>query len=95
MDNKLQKKKSEEKDSSLGTILFSSLAITLLFIVELYLMIAMPQMLPAIAGVGVAIVGCTYLDLATFIKRLRKKEQQQEEQYASILKSEKLQVHMG
>ena len=89
MDNKLQKKKSEEKDSSLGTILFSSLAITLLFIVELYLMIAMPQMLPAIAAVGVAIVGCTYLDLATFIKRLRKKEQQQQEQYDSILKSEK------
>ena len=91
MDKELQKKKPEqkEKDSSLNTILFSSLVITLLLLVELFLMIAMPQMLPAIAVVAVAIVGCAYLDLSTLIKRLRKKEQEQAEQYASILKSEK------
>ena len=52
-------------------------------------MIVMPQMLPAIAVVGVGIVGCVYLDLSTYMKRIRKKEQAQEEQYASILKSEK------
>ena len=91
MDNELQKKKPnrKEKDNSLNTILFSSLAITFLLLVELFLMIAMPQMLPAIAVVGVVIVGCAYLDLSTFVKRLRKKDQEQEEQYASILKSEK------
>ena len=91
MDNEMQKKKLDrkEKDSSLNTILFSSLAITFLLLVELFLMIAMPQMLPAIAVVGVVIVGCAYLDLSTFVKRLRKKDQEQEEQYASILKSEK------
>lgn len=91
MDKELQKKKPEqkEKDSSLNTIFFSTLGITLLFLVELFLMIVMPQMLPAIAIVGVGIVVCVYLDLSTYMKRLRKKEQAQEEQYASILKSEK------
>ena len=90
MDNDLQKKEPEQraKDSSLNTILFSSLAMLFLLLVELFLMIAMPQMLPAIAVVGVVIVGCGYLDLSTCIKRLRKKDQDQEEQYASILKSE-------
>ena len=91
MDKELQKKKPEqkEKDSLLNTIFFSTLGITLLFLVELFLMIVMPQMLPAIAVVGVGIVGCVYLDLSTYMKRIRKKEQAQEEQYASILKSEK------
>ena len=91
MDKELQKKKPEkkEKDSSLNMILCSSLVIILLLLVELFLMISMPQMLPAIAVVGVIIVGCAYLDLSTCMKRLRKKEQEQEEQYASILKSEK------
>lgn len=91
MDNELQKKKPEQKqkDTSLNTILISSLAIMLLFLVELFLMITMPKMLPAIAVVGVVIVGCAYIDLSTYIKRVQKKEQEQEEQYASILKSEK------
>lgn len=91
MDKELQKKKPEQKqrDASLSTVLISSLAIVVLFFVELFLMIAMPQMLSAIAGVGVAIAGCVYLDLSTYIKRLQKKEREQEEQYASILKSEK------
>lgn len=91
MDKELQKKKPEQKqrDASLSTVLISSLAIVVLFLVELFLMIAMPQMLSAIAGVGVAIAGCVYLDLSTYIKRLQKKEREQEEQYASILKSEK------
>lgn len=91
MDKELQKKKTEkkEKDQSLNTILFSSLGVVLLLLVELFLMIAMPQMLPAIAAVGVAIVGCAFLDLSTCLKRMEKKEKDQEEQYASILKSEK------
>ena len=60
MDNELQKKKPEQKqkDTSLNTILISSLAIMLLFLVELFLMITMPQMLPAIAVVGVVNAGC-------------------------------------
>ena len=91
MDKELQKKKPEqkEKDTSLYLILISSLAIILLLLVEFFLMIVTPQMLPAIAVVGVVIVGCAYLDLSTYIKRVRKKEKEQEEQYASILKSEK------
>ena len=91
MSNELQKKKPEqkEKDTSLYLILISSLAIILLLLVEFFLMIVTPQMLPAIAVVGVVIVGCAYLDLSTYIKRVRKKEKEQEEQYASILKSEK------
>lgn len=91
MDKELQKKKpkQKQKDSSLSTIFFSTLIIVILVLVELFLMIVMPQMLPAIACVGVVIVGCAYLGLSAYIKRLQKKEQEQEEQYASILKSEK------
>lgn len=91
MDNELQKKKpvDKEKNSARSTIIFSSLAIMLLFIVELYLMIAMPALLPAIAVVGVVILGCTYLDLASIMKFSRIKDKEQEEQYASVLKSEK------
>lgn len=91
MEKEFQKKKPEQekKDGALNIILFSSLAITFLLLAELFLIITMPHLLPAIIVVGVAIVGCTYLDLSACIKRLRQKEQEQEEQYASILKSEK------
>ncbi len=91
MDKELQKKKTEkkEKDQSLNTILFSSLGVVLLLLVELFLMISMPQMLPTIAILGVVIAGCTYIDLSACIKHIRKKEQEQAEQYESILKSEK------
>lgn len=91
MEKEFQKKKSEQKkkNGALNTILFSSLAIIFLFLVELFLIITLPHLLPAIAVVGVVIVGCTYLDLSACIKRLRQKEKEQEEQYASILKSEK------
>lgn len=91
MEKEFQKKKPEQekKDRALNTILFSSLAITFLLLVELFLIITMPHLLPVIAVVAVVIVGCTYLDLSSCIMRLRQKEQEQEEQYASILKSEK------
>ena len=79
----------QKKDSSLSVILFSSLAAVLCVTVELYLMICMPGLLPAIAVVGLAILGFTYLSLATLVKRVAAKEAEQEEQYASILKSEK------
>lgn len=89
MGKDLQKNKEVKKDGSMGMIMFSSLGIVLLFIVELYLMITMPELLPGIAVVGIAIVGCAYLDLSTIIKKMHLKELEQEEQYNSLLKSEK------
>lgn len=82
-------KNGQKKDSSLSVIMFSSLAAMLCVIVELYLMICVPGLLPAIAVAGLAILGFTYLSLATLVKRVAAKEAEQEEQYASILKSEK------
>lgn len=82
-------KNGQKKDSSLSVIMFYSLAAMLCVIVELYLMICMPGLLPAIAVAGLAILGFTYLSLATLVKRVAAKEAEQEEQYASILKSEK------
>ena len=82
-------KNAQKKDSSLSVIMFSSLAAMLCVIVELYLMICVPGLLPAIAVAGLAILGFTYLSLATLVKRVAAKEAEQEEQYASILKSEK------
>ena len=82
-------KNGQKKDSSLSVIMFSSLAAMLCVIVELYLMICASGLLPAIAVAGLAILGFTYLSLATLVKRVAAKEAEQEEQYASILKSEK------
>ena len=82
-------KNGQKKDSSLSVIMFSSLAAMLCVIVELYLMICVPGLLPAIAVAGLAILGFTYLSLATLVKRVAAKEAEQEEQYASIVKSEK------
>lgn len=100
MEKKLQKKRPEDntdrrdpkgkkKDASLTVVLFSALALVLCMMLEIYLMIFMPEMLPAIAVVGLAAMGCTYLCVATLVKRVEKKEAEQQEQYASILKSEK------
>ena len=100
MEKELQKKRPEDntdrrdpkgkkKDASLTVVLFSALALVLSMMLEIYLMIFMPEMLPAIAVVGLAALGCTYLCVATLVKRVEKKEAEQQEQYASILKSEK------
>lgn len=100
MEKKLQKKtpedntdrrdpKGKKKGASLTVVLFSALALVLCMMLEIYLMIFMPEMLPAIAVVGLAALGCTYLCVATLVKRVEKKEAEQQEQYASILKSEK------
>ena len=100
MEKELQKKRPEDntdrrdpkgkkKDASLTVVLFSALALVLCMMLEIYLMIFMPEMLPAIAVAGLAALGCTYLCVATLVKRVEKKEAEQQEQYASILKSEK------
>ena len=100
LQKKLQKKRPEDntdrrdpkgkkKDASLTVVLFSALALVLCMMLEIYLMIFMPEMLPAIAVAGLAALGCTYLCVATLVKRVEKKEAEQQEQYASILKSEK------
>ena len=81
--------KGKKKDASLTVVLFSTLAVVLCMMLEIYLMIFMPEMLPAIAVAGLAALGCTYLCVATLVKRVEKKEAEQQEQYASILKSEK------
>jgi hypothetical protein len=85
----LQKKQGEKKNSTLEKILFSSLALVALLLVELYLLIAMTDFLPGIAVVAVLILGCAYLDLSACGRRMLAKDQSQEEQYASILKAEK------
>ena len=100
MEKELQKKRPEDntdrrdpkgkkKDASLTVVLFSALALVLCMMLGIYLMIFMPEMLPAIAVAGLAALGCTYLCVATLVKRVEKKEAEQQEQYASILKSEK------
>lgn len=100
MEKELQKKKpednvdrrgqkSQKKDASLTIVLFSALAAVLCMMLGLYLMIFMPELLPAIAVAGLAVLGCTYLCVSTLVKRIERKDVDQQEQYASILKSEK------
>lgn len=95
MDSETQKTIStetsvkKEKDSSFTVITGSSLAIVVLLIAELYLMTAMPHLLPAIAAVGVVMIGCAYAAVSAIVKHIQQTEREQAEQYASILKSEK------
>lgn len=93
MDRELQERKMEENrseaDRLLSTILYFTLAGILFFLVDLYMIIAWPKLLPAIVIAGVAVLACIYLALATMVKRTRMKEADQTEQIASILKSEK------
>ena len=91
MDNELQKKRTDAggKNKPVGLILFSSLAILLLFIGELYVMVVMEEALLEVALVGVAILVLAYLDLSSVIKWIRINEEEREEQYAGMLKAEK------
>lgn len=93
MDRELQEKKLEgnrsEADRLLSTILYFSLAGILFFMVDLYMIIALPNLLPAIIIAAVAVLACGYLALATLVKRTRMKEAEQAEQLAGISKSEK------
>ena len=85
MEKKLQKKRPEDntdrrdpkgkkKDASLTVVLFSALALVLCMMLEIYLMIFMPEMLPAIAVAGLAALGCTYLYVATLVNGSRKRK---------------------
>ena len=91
MENELQKKKRGEqgKNKPVGLIVFSSLAVILLFIGELYVMIAMEGALLEIVLVGVAVLVFAYLDLSSVVKWIRINEEEREEQYAGMLKAEK------
>lgn len=89
MDSEKQKNISVEKDAAPSTILFASLVAVALLVTEIYLVIAVPHLLPAIALVGISTVACTYAAVSVALKRMQKNEHEQAEQYASILKSEK------
>ncbi len=91
MENEFQKKKTDTrgKNKPAGLILFSSLAILLLFIGELYVMVVMEEPLLEVALVGVAVLVFAYLDISSVIKWIRINEEEQEEQYAGMLKAEK------
>ena len=91
MDDELQKKLKEEKekDNSTTVILFSSLLDVLLLVVELYLLTCMPQLLPGIVGVGLAILFDSYLLVSNIQKAERRKEEEAADRFSSLLKSEK------
>ena len=91
MDDELQKKLKEEKekDNSTTVILFSSLLDVLLLVVELYLLTCMPQLLPGIVGVGLAILFDSYLLVSNIQKAERRKEEEAADRFSSLIKSEK------
>lgn len=92
MDNEFQKKRTDEKGKNkpVGLILFSSLALLLLFIGELYVMVIMQKEgFIEVSLIGVAILVFAYLDLSSIIKWIHINEEDREEQYAGMLKAEK------
>ena len=91
MDDELQKKLKEEKekDNSTTVILFSSLLDVLLLVVELYLLTCMPQLLPGIVGVGLAILFDSYLLVSNIQKAEQRKEEEAADRFSSLIKSEK------
>ncbi len=79
----------ERKSKAKLQIVFSGLILALVFIVELYAMINLPEQFIVIGALGVVLLICLYVLIQAVMKAQAEKESRREEQYDSIFKSEK------
>lgn len=79
----------KKRDSAKLRIIFSSMLFAVVFIAELYAMINLSQQFIVIGLLGVVFLLCLYILISGILAESAKKQERQEEQYASILKSEK------
>lgn len=79
----------ERKSKAKLQIVFSGLILALVFIVELYAMINLPEQFIVIGALGVVLLICLYVLIQAIMKAQAEKESRREEQYDSIFKSEK------
>ena len=83
--NQMQEKKNNAKLQ----IVFSGLGLALVFILELYAMINMPEQFIVIGLLGVVLLAGLYVLIRAIMAFQAQKEARREEQYDSIFKSEK------
>ena len=81
----MQEKKSNAKLQGI----FSAICLVLIFTIELYAMINLPQQYIIIGVLAVAMLLCVYVLMHALMTVLAEKEAHREEQYDSVFKSEK------
>ncbi len=79
----------EKKNNAKLQIVFSGLGLALIFILELYAMINMPEQFIVIGLLGVVLLAELYVLIRAIMAFQAQKEARREEQYDSIFKSEK------
>ncbi len=79
----------EKKNNAKLQIVFSGLGLALIFILELYAMINMPEQFIVIGLLGVVLLAGLYVLIRAIMAFQAQKETRREEQYDSIFKSEK------
>lgn len=79
----------KKKDKVTLQIIFSSILLTLIFLVEIYAMINAPGQFIVIGIVGVLFIACLYVLIQAIMMRIDMKKQEEIERYENLFKSEK------
>lgn len=79
----------KKKDKATLQIIFSSILIAVILLVELYAMINAPGQFIVIGIVGILFIVCLYVLIQGILLRLDMKKQEEEERYGNLIKSEK------
>lgn len=79
----------KKKDKATLQIIFSSILIAVILLVELYAMINAPGQFIVIGIVGILFIVCLYVLIQGILLRLDMKKQEEEERYSNLIKSEK------
>ena len=79
----------KKKDKATLQIIFSSILLAVILLVELYAMINAPGQFIVIGIVGILFIVCLYVLIQGILLRLDMKKQEEEERYGNLIKSEK------
>ncbi|MGN0427586.1 MAG: hypothetical protein ACI4F0_07275 [Agathobacter sp.] len=79
----------KKKDKATLQIIFSSILLAVILLVELYAMINAPGQFIVIGIVGILFIVCLYVLIQGILLRLDMKKQEEEERYSNLIKSEK------
>ncbi len=79
----------KKKDKATLQIIFSSILLAVILLVELYAMMNAPGQFIVIGIVGILFIVCLYVLIQGILLRLDMKKQEEEERYSNLIKSEK------
>ena len=89
MEKETSQRPEEKKKNYQLRLVINVLASAILFVSDLYVMINMPENIPALVIVTILLLAAIYLTMDTVAKSSQQKRSQSDEVYESILKSEK------